>query len=184
VAAIFFATTVFVHVSTFFPIDPMDRWPGVMLLHVAVFPPFIAAIYFAKRADRTQSKDAGLDPVMNATPKWMPRLLKGLFAYAIFNFGMFLTLNEGGGPHEKDGKYVLSSHGRVIRELTEHEYHRQRAYVVRGFSGHWMMFAYASLTFMVGSARLRHRGPAATETPPEGNEDDDGGAQWPPLSNC
>lgn len=78
------------------------------------------------------------------------------FVYGLLNFVIFMSLNEGGGPQIRDGKYVLTSHGKLIRELTEEEYHQQRAYVVRGFSGHWMLFASASLTFMMGAARLRH----------------------------
>jgi hypothetical protein len=150
VAAAFLIVTATVHVSTFLPIDPMDEWPGVMFLHVAMFLPFGAALWYASRAG---GEKKSLDPIVHSAPRWMQGLTVGLFAYAIFNFGMFLTLSEGGGPTVRDGKYLLTSHGRVIRELTEAEYHRQRAYEVRGFSGHWMVFASASLMLLVGATR-------------------------------
>src|SRR5262249_54791073 len=38
-----------------------------------------------------------------------------------------------------------------------------RAYVVRGFSGHWMMFFCASLTILVGAARLRRQSAGAPD---------------------
>src|SRR5258708_18486660 len=53
-------------------------------------------------------------------------------------------------PEERDGKYLLMSHGAVLRQLTEDEYHAHRTYVVRGFSGHWMFFSCVSLMLLVG----------------------------------
>ena len=63
-----------------------------------------------------------------------------LIAYAVVNFLLFFLLSSGGTPDIWDGKYVLHSHGNLIRELSEREYHLQQAYVLRGFSGHWMIF--------------------------------------------
>jgi hypothetical protein len=159
VAAAVLIVSLVVHASTFLGIDPMARWPGVMFIHVAIFPPFIAAIYYA---GRTGGPEQGRqDRVFNSAPRWL-RILTGLFfAYALVNFAVFMVLVEGGGPHERDGKYFLTSHGTVLRELSEAEYHQQRAYVVRGFSGHWMLFSCAALTGLVGAARLRRRSAGA-----------------------
>jgi hypothetical protein len=158
-AAAVLTVSLVVHVSTFLGVDPMDKWPGVMLLHLAIFPPFIAAIHYANRiGGRKQGRQ---DRVVNSAPRWL-RILSGVFfAYALVNFATFIILVEGGGPHERDGKYYLTSHGRVLRELSEAEYHRQQAYVVRGFSGHWMLFSSASLMMLVGAARLRRRSAVA-----------------------
>src|SRR5207248_1208759 len=38
-----------VHCSTFMSIDPMQAIPGVMFIHVLIFPPFFAAIYYARK---------------------------------------------------------------------------------------------------------------------------------------
>lgn len=141
------------HVSTFLGIDPMTRWPGVMFIHVAIFPPFIAAICYANRIGGPEEKRQ--EKAMNAAPRWLRILTGFFFVYTFVNFAIFIVLNEGGGPEERDGKYLLMSHGRVIREITEEEYHRQQAYVVRGFSGHWMMFSCAALMLLVGASRLR-----------------------------
>jgi hypothetical protein len=166
-AAILLAVTIVVHASTFLSIDPMERWPGVMFLHLAVFPPFIAAIYYASRAC---GGSKNVDPAVNSSPQWLRRLTIGLFAYAFVNFALFLFLNEGGSPQEREGKYLVTRHGKIVRELTEDEYHRHRAYVVRGFSGHWMFFFSASLTLLVGAASLKRRAagmPRPQTTPPE-----------------
>jgi len=51
-----------------------------------------------------------------------------------------LFLSQGGGPAIRDGKYVLQSPwGRIIRELSEEEYERQKDYLAREFSAGWMM---------------------------------------------
>ena len=43
-AAVVLIVSFVVHASTFLGIDPLAKWPGLMLIHLAIFPPFIAAI--------------------------------------------------------------------------------------------------------------------------------------------
>jgi hypothetical protein len=159
VAAAVLIVSLVVHTSTFLRLDPMAEWPGVMFIHIAIFPPVIAAIYYARRIG---GKEPGhQDRVIKCAPLWL-RVLTGVFiAYALVNFAAFFVLSEGSGPHERDGKYFLQSHGTVRRELSEAEYHRQRAYGVRGFSGHWMVFSCAALMMLVGAARLCRRSAGA-----------------------
>jgi hypothetical protein len=164
-AAAVLIVSLVVHVSTFMGVDPMANWPGVMFIHLAIFPPFIAAICYAARIGGPEQ--GRQDRVFNSAPRWL-RILTGLFSgYALVNFAVFMVLVEGGGPHERDGKYFLTSHGTVLRELNEAEYHQQRAYIVRGFSGHWMLFSSAALMGLVGAARLRPRSAGAPAPPLE-----------------
>ena len=58
-----------------------------------------------------------------------------------------MGLMEGVIPAEKEGRYYLHGHGRKIRDLEEGEYRQFRAYEVRGFSGHWMLFSVIPMTF-------------------------------------
>jgi hypothetical protein len=160
-AGIVLVVSLVVHVSTFLGIDPMEKWPGVMFIHLAIFPPFFAAISYANRIGGPKQERE--DRVTNSAPRWLRRVAGVFSAYAIVNFVIFLFLVKGGGPHERDGKFFLMSHGSVLRELSEAEYHQQQAYIVRGFSGHWMLFSSAALMILVGAARLRRlstRGPA------------------------
>jgi hypothetical protein len=60
--------------------------------------------------------------------------------YVPINFFTLLGSAEGGSVDERNGVYVLHKGGEVVRVLTEQEYRRQKAYVVRGVSGHWMLF--------------------------------------------
>ena|SRR5258707_14820695 len=55
--------------STFLGIDPMARWPGVMFIHIAIFPPFIAALYYSWRIG---GKEQGhQDRVFKSSPRWL-----------------------------------------------------------------------------------------------------------------
>jgi len=76
---------------------------------------------------------------------FVPRPLRvacvATFIYAFINFALFMVLMEGGSPSVKNGSYYLHSHGRKIRDITKDDYQRFLAYEVRGFSGHWMIFA-------------------------------------------
>jgi hypothetical protein len=146
------------HGSTYLGIDPMEAIPGVMMIHLMIFPPFIAAMYYARKASGSKSdNDENDEKVMRCAPRWLQIMTKVFMAYAVLNFIIFIFLVGGGGPREKDGKYVLANHGQVIRELTEEEFHRYQAYVVRGFSGHWMLFSSASLLVLVGAGKMHKK---------------------------
>ena len=58
-----------------------------------------------------------------------------------------MGLMEGVSPAEKEGRYYLHSHEKKIQDLDEGEHRRFRAYEVRGFSGHWMLFSVIPMTF-------------------------------------
>jgi hypothetical protein len=84
-------------------------------------------------------------------PRWARYTVKAFFAYAVINFALFFVLSKGGAAEERDGRYVLHNHGEIIRELSPEEYEQQRAYVLRGFSGHWMVF------YLVPAVFFRYR---------------------------
>jgi len=88
-------------------------------------------------------------------PRWARYTIKAFFAYAIINFALFFFLSRDGVPDVRDGKYVLHNHGQVVRELSENEYEWQKAYVIRGFSGHWMVF------YLVSAIVFWYRGKSA-----------------------
>jgi hypothetical protein len=115
------------------------HWPASPFewgLHLGIFVVFIPMAIYQRRnpgKDHWRTFD-------DAMPRWARYAVIGFFAYALINFALFFLLSEGGVPAVRDGKYVLHNHGKVIRELSEDEYELQKAYVLRGFSGHWMVF--------------------------------------------
>ena len=51
VAAAVLCVSIAAHVSTFLGIDPIAECPGVMFIHLAIFPPFIAAVLISDFCD-------------------------------------------------------------------------------------------------------------------------------------
>jgi len=143
-----FAAAVFIasfaaHISTFLGIDPMEQFPHVMLIHILIFPPFIAAVFSLSKMQASERH----------IPRWMKVCGAIVGVYAIVTCVLFVILGEGGGPHELNGKFVLMDHGMIVRELTRDEFHRQQAYVVRFFSAGWMLFSSIAL----GGLMVAHR---------------------------
>jgi hypothetical protein len=132
-----FGASLIVHAVTFLGVDLSQTLPWVWGLHIGIFVVCIPMAFSARSLGRRGDYWLKLLALM---PRWVLTVIIAFFIYAFVNFGLFLILSEGGVPEELDGKYVLYSHGKVIRELTEEEFHLQQAYVIRGFSGHWMVF--------------------------------------------
>ena len=137
------------HLSTFMGINPQRVVPKVWVLHVLIFVVWIPLVISSRNAcTKENRKDFWKIATRNA-PGWMKILSLTLFVYAFFNFFYTIqVLNEGGVPSELDGKKVIHSHGRVIRELTDEEYEKHQAYEVRTFSGHWMVFYAIGMTVL------------------------------------
>jgi hypothetical protein len=150
------------HFSTFAGVDPQELFPYVWLLHIGIFFVVIPAIAIQNTVPRDVSshaaKRSNFNDAFADAPPWMRTLSKLLFAYMFVNFAIFAFMMRGGSPHREDGRYVLSSHGRVSRQISEEEYHRYRGYEVRGFSGHWMGFYAMGMTLIAsGMARRREQ---------------------------
>lgn len=107
---------------------------------VLMFPVFATAALVMKR--RTSGDpDRAWKHAFTGTPSWVGPVLLGLFAYTGFNFLFsLLYLNEGLSPELQNGQFVLQSHGRTVRMITEAEYHRHKAIEVRGISTHLLFF--------------------------------------------
>jgi len=138
-AAVVLVASLAIHVSTFFGVDPMESIPHVMLLHLLIFPPFIAAIAYLRR----------VRPADLQVPRWMKVCGGVLVVNAVVTGVLFVILGEGGGPHQRDGKFFLMEHGMIIRELTRAEFGQQQAYVVRFFSSGWALFSAIALGALI-----------------------------------
>jgi hypothetical protein len=158
-ALIGFAASVAVHVSTFLGADPQEWSPPVWLLHVGIFAVFVPAILLQKRTKKSRGGN-----VLSAAPPWMRLTLGTLFGYCFLNFAVFSARMDGTpGEGPKAGSFILHNHGRFVRSITAPEYHHYRALVVRGFSGHWMLF-YAASAATIYSA-TSHARPASPLPP-------------------
>ena len=90
----------------------------VMGLHLGIFVVWLPTVLAANRAVRGVNQKDFWKVVLAGAPGWMRYALYGLFAYALFNFVLFAATS--------DGKH--------------HGYSAVTPQVIRGFSGHWMIF--------------------------------------------
>jgi hypothetical protein len=124
-----------VHCLTFANVDVETAFRYVWLLHFGCFVVFFPFVL----ATRGESEPIS-SQLLAQLPGWARVLMVCIFAYALLNFSLFLANSGGGVPLENNGTFLLENHGTVIRKLTEVEYHVQRAYEARGFSGIWLVF--------------------------------------------
>ena len=160
-AATGFLAALIVHALTFTQIDLTGLFPYVWSLHIGIFVVFFPFIWSARKS---LGAGAATKNLLSSLPRWASVALIVVFVYAIVNFAVFFYLSEGGGPDIRNGQFILHSHGRLIRQLSEDEYHLKKAYELRGYSGHWLLF-YVLPAFYF----LLQRRTGSTGTPPSGS---------------
>jgi len=67
-------------------------------------------------------------------PSWVVPCIKLLWLIAVAHLVWFLVQSEAAGPAIKDGQYVLSNHGRIVKVLTQREYLMLKEAELRVFS--------------------------------------------------
>jgi len=123
---------------------PGKAMPGgglVWALHVGIFLVWIPAILFTRRKLQNVPRGKQMDAVLRDSPLWMRRTVKILFVYAFVNFLLFMVSTMG---HPKPAGAAPPA-------------------VIRGFSGHWMIFyAVAFVTFY---SIVKRRDEGSSKTP-------------------
>jgi hypothetical protein len=135
-----------VHISALMGIDVSQPYPSIWLLHFGIFA---VAIPFQQSLKRQLGPTHRLSDYFTILPIWATVIEITFALYMPINFALFLIATQGGHPAFYDGKYVLEHHGRLIRELTQSEYHAFCANELRGFSGHWMAFYFGPFVYFL-----------------------------------
>ena len=94
---------------------------------------------------------------MSILPTWGRWTIIAVSCYAAIIFASVMSLTEGGAPTIRDGRFVISRHGTIVRELSADEYKQQKAYVARSFSGTWIAFYVLPAIFFLSRPRRRSR---------------------------
>jgi hypothetical protein len=139
-----------VHALALNDVNVTESAPYVWALHVGIFVVWLPAIiYLNKNQELRELKKTNPFATMNPvtvfriffknTPTWLIVIAIAGFFYAFINFMLFMK-TQLGTPEIKDGQFILTNHGQMIKTLTEQEYHHCKANEVRGFSGHWIAF--------------------------------------------
>ena len=139
-----FLVSLGLHIAGYVPGAPLS-FDGVKWLSVAAFACFVLmAVHLSvlNRAirRRVRSEDA-VEPWLGALiPRWVWNVGGLFFVYVIVSAAVYFAASEG-QPRMKDGAFALTSHGRVVREVSEQEFRDAQRLEVRGVSGHWMLFS-------------------------------------------
>jgi len=70
-----------------------------------------------------------------------------LFLLFITVFLAFLALSHASSPEIVNGEYVLNSHGKIVRYISEREYLALKGWELRLFASGWMVFYYALIMY-------------------------------------
>lgn len=133
-----FGLSLLIHILTAFGVDVSSQFPYVWATHAAVILYFASAVFLLVHAG--YPRRLSLDILEDNLPVWV-LLADGLiFAYTFINLFLCTSVTKGGNANVVNGQYLLMSHAQVLAHLTEHEYHLQKAYELRMFSGAWLCF--------------------------------------------
>ena len=142
-----------IHILSFFDIPAMERWPVVSVLHIGVLIVFGLAISLNQK-EKDGRSDQDLDDEFKHAPRWLNGLT-GLFTVsAVIHFAICFA--SGTPEHLKDGTYALMNHGKLIRAITEQEFHQFNARSSGMFSGFWLIF-YSQAMVMITHAIKRDK---------------------------
>jgi hypothetical protein len=108
-------------------------------LWIMILPILLFVICFMTIA--TEYKDQTFSRRKYARPTgWVAH---GIYVFGVFaaaHFVLFLVEGHEAAPMIKDGEYVLSQHGYIVKFLSQSEYLRLKAAELRLFASGWMFF--------------------------------------------
>jgi len=130
------------HIAALWGVDVQSQVSAVWLLHLGVFIVFIPMVFQLRSSDLKSDRFA----VFRGLPGWAGAATALLMAYVFLNFFLAFPGATDGSPAVQNGAFVLQQKGRLVREISEAEYHARQATILRGFSGHWLLFYFVSFT--------------------------------------
>ena len=139
-AAIGFILSVAAHIRAIEGL-PMPGGKAVWALHIGIFVVWLPTVLVAHRFTRGVNRKDFWKIALIGCPKWMRQVFYAIFGYAVLNFVYFMATTVNRPP---------SQNGDAPPE------------VVRGFSGHWMVFysaAFATLysAYVVGYSGMQRK---------------------------
>jgi|JI9StandDraft_1071089.scaffolds.fasta_scaffold106018_1 hypothetical protein len=140
--------SILTHFALQFGVNIQDYPVSPSLLHIGIFLTFAPSLilFMSKNKNETdeKGKKLGLRILYRDSPKVLIGLAFVIYLYAILNFFIFMG-SMSGSPARQGEKYILSNHGKLIREITFEEFKLYQRKEAIGFSGHWMLFYAAAM---------------------------------------
>jgi hypothetical protein len=127
------------HLATYFG---RSLTPGDFTMHVAVLAMAVIAIghMLAQMPLNAQGAGVSWSFMTDGMPRWARVLLQAACLYAFVNFAIFMATTPY-SAEQRNGEYVLTNHGQVVRVVSRAEYEANLARELRGLSGHWILFS-------------------------------------------
>jgi len=148
IGSVGFGVSLIIHVLTVLNIDVSSRVPYIWIIHPAVLLYSACAVLLLLRAGYP-TRRLTLGILEDNLPRWVMLTDGLLFAYMFLNGAICLFFTKGGNADLVNGQYLLMGHARVIAHLSEREFHLQKAFELRMFSGAWLCFwAWSSSYFL------------------------------------
>jgi hypothetical protein len=137
-AAIGFVVSLASHVCALVGL-PQPLGDRAFILHIGIFVVWLPAVIVGNKLARDYKQEEFWEAALRGCPRWMTLTAKIFFVYAIINFALFV-LSGSTGRHQ---------HGAGMPPE-----------VVRGFSGHWMVFYSAAFCILYSAIQVAKRDPA------------------------
>jgi len=109
-------------------IDERWQWMAVLVAGAVVLQ---IPMFFLERAELRTFFWKGL---AQGVPTWAVNCIKLAWLVALAHLVWFFLASHRAVPLIKDGQFVLSSRGRIVKVLTQQEYLMLRAYELREFA--------------------------------------------------
>jgi len=136
-----FIASLVVHLGTYFADYARSDHQIVFVLHGLCLAMCFLMLPFTRRMEKLWGRRATFDKDYGGRKG--RRIINVVGAYALINFALFLGISVANGQMrvwEKDGVYHARGWKSADREISEAEYRQHKVRVLRGFSGHWMLF--------------------------------------------
>jgi hypothetical protein len=123
--------------------DSIGRW--AIVLHIGIFVlllPMYAVEYPAVRQRIFFPKGFA-----RGMPEWVVPGIKLLALFFAVHFVLFLMQSHASAPEIKNGEYVLSDHGKIVKTLTQAEFYKLKDAELRLFATGWMFFYFVPMAY-------------------------------------
>ena len=128
-----FSAALVIHESTFTASGLSPDNPLFWIMHIAIFPLFIPMVHGLRKWSDTSSGIFGIErnsfrwrAVLQYVPQWAIAVGAVVFVYALVNFFLAMSHLPPRGPVGVDPRPSMDP--------------EQARYLVRAFSGHWLIF--------------------------------------------
>ena len=127
-----FVASMFVFLRAITGTDLSISYKNVWLLQIGVIVIFVPFVL--------QSRSIGLREAVHFKPRWVLLVVAGLLLNVLCCFLLYALEYGGSMPVDTLNGFVLRNNGVVVRELSETEFQRAKAQLIRGVSAGWLLF--------------------------------------------